>query len=183
MFDFTSDNITSELEKLHELRGADFVQQLKNITQMGVFQQVKGDSNIFSAIDESSSDYNNLLNVAKKAVEYGYTVYLLPNPNNIRTADFIFERKGVYKLFDLKTISGKASVGNRLLESIGQTNRVLLNIVTDVNPMKLARCIKTYFEHNSDAIEVLIFKGRKSISVMKTDTLHQYFWSCGQKVG
>lgn len=61
----------------------------------------------------------------------------------IRTADFIFERKGVYKLFDLKTISGKNSVGNRLRESIGQTNRVLLNMANDYNTRLLASDIKS----------------------------------------
>ena len=37
------------------------------------------------------------------------------NPKGIRTADFIFERKGVYKMFDLKTITGRSSVDNRLI--------------------------------------------------------------------
>ena len=85
----------------------------------------------------------------------------------IRTADFIFERKGVYKLFDLKTISGKNSVGNRLRESIGQTNRVLLNMANDYNTRLLASDIKSYFESNRDAIEVLIFKGNKSITIKR----------------
>ena len=76
----------------------------------------------------------------------------------IRTADFIFERKGVYKLFDLKTISGKNSVGNRLRESIGQTNRVLLNMANDYNTRLLASDIKSYFEESSEALEVLIFR-------------------------
>ena len=38
---------------------------------------------------------------------------MLPNPKHPRTADFIFERKGVYKMFDLKTISGRKSADNQ----------------------------------------------------------------------
>ena len=68
-------------------------------------------------------------------------------------------------MFDLKTISGKNSVGNRLNDSIGQTNCVLLNMVVDYNARLLASDIKTYFETNPDAIEVLVFKGKKTISV------------------
>ena len=68
-------------------------------------------------------------------------------------------------MFDLKTISGKNSVGNRLKESIGQTNRVLINMTADYNPSELARRIKHYFEYNPNAKEVLIFKGKKQISV------------------
>jgi hypothetical protein len=108
-----------------------------------------------------------LINAARKAVDHGYRVYILPNPKGIRTADFIFERKGVYKMFDLKTITGKNSVENRLSEAVGQTNRVLLHMVADLNPGSLARSIKRYFELNPNALEVLVFKGKKQLSVMR----------------
>ena len=167
MFDHTSNDNTAELAKLHILQGADFIRQLKNITQMGVFQLVEEETNIYTAGSEFSADYDNLLCVAQKAVEYGFTVYILPNPNEIRTADFIFERKGVYKIFDLKTVSGKSSVGNRLLESIGQTNRVLLNITVDYNIRHLATDVRHYYEASTTALEVLIFKGNKNISITR----------------
>ena len=63
------------------------------------------------------------MNAARKAVEHGYQVYILPNPRGTRTADFIFVRKNIYKLFDLKTISGKTIVESQLFSSIGQANR------------------------------------------------------------
>ena len=116
---------------------------------------------------EQGEDYENLLAAARKAVELGYTVYILPNPKDIRTADFIFVRKGVYKMYDLKTILGKASVSNRLRESIGQTRHVLLNMTTDYNGMALARSIKKFFEDNSRALEVLVFKGNKVIQITR----------------
>ena len=56
-------------------------------------------------------------------------------------------------------------------DSIGQTNRVLLNISTDYNARLLASDIKFYFENNSNAVEVLIFKGKKVISVVRDHTL------------
>lgn len=86
-------------------------------------------------------------------------------PKGIRTGDYIFARKNICKLFDLKTISGDNSVGNRLKESIGQTNRVLLNMATTYNPRILAQDIKDYFTDNPDAREVLIFKGKREISI------------------
>jgi hypothetical protein len=91
----------------------------------------------------------------------------LPNPQGTRTADFIFERKGVYKLFDLKTITGKNSVENRLSDSVGQTNRVLLHMTAEYNPSTLARSIKRYFELNPYAREVLVYKGKKQISITR----------------
>ena len=159
--------IAIELQELHYLHGARFVNQLKLITYYGDFHPVEGEMGIFSTGGEKSEDYANLLDAARKAVEHGYRVFLLPNPKGFRTADFIFERKGVYKMFDLKTISGKSSASSRLQESIGQTNHVVLNMVTNYNPRLLAKDMQFYFEANKDAREVLIIKGSKFLSVSR----------------
>ena len=156
-----------ELQALHYLKGARFINQLKLIINSGEFYPVEGEQGIFSAISEQSDDYDNLINAARKAVEHGYRVYILPNPKGIRTADFIFVRKGVLKLFDLKTITGKNSVGNRLAESIGQTERVLLNMQTDYNIRRLTLEIKRYFEMSAAVQEVLIYSGSKEISIKR----------------
>ena len=79
----------------------------------------------------------------------------------------IFERKGNFTMYDLKTIHGKSSVGMQLADSFGQTNRVLLNITSEYNARLLASDVKTYFESNRDAVEVLIFKGNKTITVKR----------------
>ena len=70
-------------------------------------------------------------------------------------------------MYDLKTVQGKGSVESQLTDSFGQTNRVLLNMATDYNARLLASDIKAYFESNRDAVEVLIFKGNKSITVKR----------------
>ena len=70
-------------------------------------------------------------------------------------------------MFDLKTISGKNSVGNRLKDSIGQTNCVLLHLVCDYNVRNLTQEIKRYFEMSSEVSEVLIFIGKKEISIRR----------------
>ena len=155
----------TELLELHSLKGAQFINQLKLIVSEGEFHPVKGENNIFSAISEQSDDFDNLMNAARKAVEHGYRVYILPNPRNCRTADFIFRKKTSYMMYDLKTVSGMGSVETQLLDSIGQSNRILLNISSDYNARLLAADIKSYFEFNSHAVEVLIFKGKKMISV------------------
>jgi hypothetical protein len=157
--------MADELQELHFLKGARFINQLKLIIYYGEFHPVEGETEIFSAISEKEDDFDNLINAARKAVEHGYRVYILPNPRSFRTADFIFEKKGILGLYDLKTVHGKGSVGTQLLDSIGQTNRVLLNMQSDYNARLLAADIKTYFETNQDALEVLIFKGKKVLPV------------------
>ena len=165
-------DIGQMLALLHELQGIDFVRQLRLITERHEFFPLKEEPLIYTVGSEGSDDYSPLLDAARKAVEHGYRVFILPNPKGFRTADYILVRKGVYKMYDLKTITGSSSIGNRLQESIGQTNRVLLNITTEYNPIALARSIRTYFERNPQAIEVLVYKGRKSISVLREDTVN-----------
>jgi hypothetical protein len=167
--------MADELQELHYLKGAQFINQLKLIIYYGEFHPVEGETNIYSAINENSDDFDNLINAARKAVEHGYRVYILPNPRSCRTADFIFEKKGILGLYDLKTVHGKGSVGTQLLDSIGQTNRVLLNITTDYNPRVLAKDIRRYFERNANAIEVLIMKGTRTISVIRENTLSKSY--------
>ena len=162
-----SHDIAQMLALLHELQGIDFVRQLRLITERHEFSPLKDDPLVFSVGGEGADDYGPLLDAARKAVEHGYRVFVLPNPKGFRTADFIFERKGVYKIFDLKTISGSNSVDNRLSVSVHQTNRVLLHMKADYNPGALARSIKRYFELNPYAREVLVFKGMKQISITR----------------
>ena len=167
--------MADELQELHYLKGAQFINQLKLIIYYGEFHLVEGETNIFSAISGQSDDFDNLINAARKAVEHGYRVYILPNPKGIRTADFIFERKGVYKMFDLKTITGKNSVGNRLKESLGQTDRVLLNLQTDYSIRRLSQELRRYFEMSSDVQEVLIYSGNKEVSIKRNIVLSKGF--------
>ena len=159
--------MADELEELHYLKGAQFINQLKLIIYYGEFRPVDGETNIFSAISEQSDDFDNLINAARKAVAHGNRVYILPNSRGIRTADFIFENKGIFKMYDLKTISGKASLENRLMESIGQTNHVLINVCSQYNPRLMATQIRNYFQVNPTAIEVLVYKGKKMLVVTR----------------
>ena len=169
-------DIAEELNILHGLTGVEFVRQLEKITHYGGFSLLKNESNIFVAGGENNEDFSSLMDAARKAVEHGNIVYILPNPRNCRTADFIFEKRGTYKMYDLKTIHGKSSVETRLLASVGQSNRILLNIATDYNGRLLASDIRCYFEMNKNAVEVLLYKGKKEISVNRYTALNSMFF-------
>ncbi len=58
----------TELQELHSLKGAQFINQLKLIVSEGEFHPVKDEDHIFSAISEQSDDFDNLMNAASKAV-------------------------------------------------------------------------------------------------------------------
>ena len=163
-----TNDIAQELALLHTLRGADFARQVERIARRNEFYPLEGEQGIYVCGGEHGSDYANLLSAARKAVLHGYSVYILPNPKGIRTADFILCHRNIYKN-DLKTIHGKSSAGNRLLDSIGQTNRVLINIKTSYDAQRLALDIKHFFEENLNAVEVFLFKGKKTIVVYRAD--------------
>ena len=160
-------DFTTELAKLHQLTGAEFSRQVERIALRKEFHPLDTDDKIFTVGGEKSDDYPNLLIAARKAVEFGIKVYMLPNPTETRTPDFIFEKKGVYRAYDLKTVFGKASVGGSLIDSIGQCNRVLLNLQVDYSTRSLAIAIRQYFEVNKKAIEVLVFKGGRHFSITR----------------
>lgn len=161
------DDIALELSRLRVLRGVDFVRQLKKVVRLGIFKPIENEKDIYAAAGNHRDDFPLLLEAARKAVARGNKVFILPNPKGTRSADFIFENKGVYKMYDLKTISGKSSIRNRLIESIDQTNRVLINVCSTYNARLMAIQIKDYFNANPHALEVLIYKGKKSVSVSR----------------
>lgn len=143
------------------------MRQLKMLAGYNIFKAVDGECDIFAADASHQNDMPLLLDAARKAVSHGNRVYKLPNPRGIRTADFIFENRGIFKMYDLKTITGRTSLENRLMESIGQTNHVLVNVCTQYSSRLMAEQIKYYFQHNPNAVEVLIYKGRKAITVKR----------------
>jgi len=168
-------DITAELLLLKSLEGAAFGAKLKEIAGRKEFHALPESPFIYTVGGNQDDDYPSLLMAARKAVEHGYRVFMLPNPHGVKTPDFIFERRGVYKLFDLKNISGKNIVHTRLKESIAQANRALLNM-PQYNTRKLVHDIRKYFVKYPDAIEVLIFKGKNEVSVSRRFALSTRFY-------
>ena len=170
-------DITDELILLKTLEGAAFGSKLKEIAARKEFRALDGEPFIYTVGSSTDPDYPSLLMAARKAVEHGYRVFMLPNPHGVKTADYILERRGVYKLFDLKNISGKNIVLTRLYESSEQANRALLNMPAGYSTRLLAADIKNYFEGNGKALEVLLFKGKCEVSVFRRLALSKRFYT------
>lgn len=166
----SKEGIAAEMEKLKELEGADYWKQLEKITERKEFKRVE--DGIFSAAGKTDPDYDNLLSVSRKMLRRGYTSFILPNPGSSSSADLILVKKGVYKMYDVKTITGVNSVSNRLEESKLQTKRVILHFQVKYNPRKLDKEISDYFDSSSEVFEVVAIFGKKSVSLLnvgKTD--------------
>ena len=175
-------DITAELILLKSLKGATFGSKLKEIAARKEFHALPDEPFIYSVGGMQDDDFPSLLMAARKAVEHGYRVFILPNPHGIKTADYILERRSVYKLFDLKNISGRNIVLARLNESAEQSNRVLLNMPSNYNTRLLAADIKNYFESNSKALEVLIFRRKYELSIFRRFALSPRFYTDFKKL-
>lgn len=168
------DDVTELLKSLHEVTGAEYIKKLRKIVNLRIFQKTDM-RNVWSAIDENSPDYGNLFSAAGKLADHGFEVFILPDPKSTRSGDYILKRKNFVRAFDLKTITGFDSAGNRLSESIGQANNVVLNIRSRYNAHDLGESIKGYFEINKAAQSVIILKGRgKYIEVTRNETTKKF---------
>ena len=63
------------------------------IALSGVFHPIEDEKDIYTTGVLRNDDVQNLLVAARKAVEFGYKVYILPTPKGMRTPDFILEKK------------------------------------------------------------------------------------------
>ena len=153
----------------------DIAAELTRIANMRVFHFVDGETGILMAGSEQDKDFGNLLRTGRKLVALGYKVFLLPNPKGSRTPDMIVERKGSYRIYDVKTITGESSAINRLRESIGQCNQVILNMATNYDARQLGKDIRQYFVLNPNAVEVMIFKGNRQMIVKRSYALSSDF--------
>lgn len=156
-----------KVKAIIETKGRELTRLLREIVAARRFEDVEGHPDVRSAISENDKDYAPLVACADKAVAHGYRVAILPNPSGGRTPDCILYNDKFIAAYDVKTVSGQNSVGNRLQESIGQTNRVILNMATTYNARSLARDLRSYFESNKEAAEVVIFKGGSMIRVTR----------------
>lgn len=168
-------DIAQLMALLHEVSGAEYARLAEKIACRKEFYPVEGETGIFACGGETDNDFGNLLNAARKVVAHGYEVFILPNPKGIRTADFIFKKRNIYKVYDLKTIQGKSSASNRLFDSIGQTKNVVFNVRSNYDARQMGIDIKDYFEVFADAREVIVLKGKKMISVKRNMAISKLF--------
>lgn len=122
-----------------------------------------------------SKELTESINAAKRLMTDGYKVYLLPNPKDISSADLIAVKNDNYKMYELKTVYGKNSIGNRLESSEKQSEYVLLNIISSIPARTAYESIKQFFSTSKKAKEVVILKGKKKITISRKLLQDKFF--------
>ena len=67
-----TNDIASELAKLHELTGAEFSRQVDRIANMHIFHPINGEEFIYGIGGEMGRDYLNQLRAARKLTIFQY---------------------------------------------------------------------------------------------------------------
>ena len=141
------------------------VRKWEDVANDNNYKPIKGEKNIYAPEGRSTEkDYLDKLITARVAVEHGYRVWILGKTGK-RNPDYLFERDGIFHPYDLKRVQSIYSLEQDLIKSQGQTNRVIIKINRTGNPRIIINSIRKYFEQVPEAQEVLIFQGKRPISI------------------
>lgn len=132
------------------------------------YKPIPGEKNIYAPVGRSSEpDYTDKLIVARSAVEHGYRVWILGKTGK-RNPDLLFERKGVYRVYDLKRVTSIKSLEQDLIKSEGQAPGALIKINRTGQARTIILAIKKYFEVVPTAKEALIFQGKREVKICRS---------------
>ena len=136
--------------------------ELKRFSHSGcrLFAMCQGENDL-----PSSDEFPGNLSLARKLMANGYDVYMLGNPNGIRSADFIATKKNMLYYLEGKTMNGKGSLDELLSKASSQSERVVIDIIGTDDTRYIVREIKNVFAHNLSLLEVVLFNGSRMISV------------------
>lgn len=115
------------------------------------------------------------LDMARKLTKKGFDVYMMPNPNDTSSFDFIVKKKDKLYSIEGKAFNGKNALDNSLDKGARQANRVLVDVMGNTNTNYISGNIKRAFEQNSLLSEIWLLKGSRLIKVSRSDYLQNEF--------
>ena len=121
-------------------------------------------TNQYNEILKTGETPNNL-QIAQKFVANGYDVFLLANPHNTKSADFIIRQKNKLFYVEGKTSSGGSALSVRLREGAQQSEIIAVNFSNYPKFHELLTFIKRAFEGNSTLRAIVLFKKARMITI------------------
>ena len=146
--------------------------ELKRFAKNGsrLFAMCEGENDL-----PSSDEFPGNLGLARKLMANGFDVYMLGNPNGVKSADFIATTKGRILYLEGKTMNGKGSLDELLMKASSQSERVVIDIVGTSDTRYIVKEIKNAFENFRSLREVIIFKGNRMIVTDRQQALEKLF--------
>ena len=115
------------------------------------------------------------LTIAKKLTHNGYDVYLLSNPNSIKSADFILMKNNKLYYAEGKTLDGKNSLDHLFAKGASQSDRIVVDIIGTNDVRYISQEVKFAFQQNKDLKEIILLKGSREISFNRNATKSKHF--------
>jgi hypothetical protein len=128
-------------------------------------KNAKVTTKVFGSIKRMNVEYNDNLNAAKSLNNIGYDVYMIPRLQGSKSPDFILKKRNNIYLYELKTIYGRNSLDHRLEKGLMQADRMVLNIVGNVDSRYVADTIRNFYLKNQRVKEIKVLLGGKAIDV------------------
>lgn len=115
------------------------------------------------------------LDMARKLAKLGYDVYMMPNPSESNSFDFIITKKG--KIYDIegKAFNGANTLDHLLDKGVKQSSRILVDAIGNTNTKYIFGTTKSAFERNSNLSEIWLLKGSKLVKVTRNMYASKHF--------
>lgn len=153
-----------------------------NQPQFVELKQFTEDENKVYTLNESeydsilkTSEMPNNLQIAQKFVKNKYDVFLLSNPSNTKSADFIIRRNGNLYYVEGKTFVGNNSLDHLLEKGCFQSERIVVNVLGNKNVSYLSKVIKQSFEQHRNLKELFLLKKMRMICITRMMVLSKNF--------
>ena len=138
-----------------------------------LLSQEKGGGTIFTPDIKTSSalktqkELPKNIHMARKLAQNGYDVYILSNPNNIKSADYIIAINGKVYYVEAKSSTGKSSLDHNFSKVSEQSERILVDITNLRDTTYITKEIINIFNKNSNLQEILLLKKSRLIIIKK----------------
>jgi hypothetical protein len=164
-----SDVINSKLENREKAKILNDIISMKGFAMVnkGSSGKLQTVTKKFGTVKDTDPEYKDNLNAAKSLNNIGYDVYMIPKLSGSKSPDFILKKGGKPFLYELKTIYGTGSLENRLIDASKQADRIVLNMVGNVDSRYVAGTIKDFYLNNRQIKEIKVLLGGKPIDVYR----------------
>ena len=181
----TYEHVVKGIQAIHDgVANRQRTEILRGITQMPDFHEIPQASTkrgMVYGFQGKQYDYTtqhetpNNLTLASKLASGGRDVYLAPNPNNIKSADYIFVEDGKYYYAEGKVTGGRNGIYNGVKNGSGQSSLVVIDVSHALNVNDAMMQIKQAFSDFEHLKELWLYKGGVRIVVKRTDVFGRHF--------
>jgi hypothetical protein len=172
-----ADVISSKLDSREKAKILNDIISTKGFTMVnkGTSGKLQTVTKKFETVRDTDPEYKDNLNAAKSLNNTGYDVYMIPKLSGSKSPDFILKKDNKIYLSELKTIYGKNSLDHRLDVGVTQSDRLVLNIVGNVDSRYVADTIKDFYLSHKQIKEIKVLLGGKPIDINYEEVVKNNF--------